>query len=126
MSTNLAAVTPRLSNEWYDRLKFIAQILLPALGALYFALGNIWHWANIEEVVGSIMAVDAFLGILLGINSSVYNSEPTPTDGKILVNDTGDGLVLKFLPTKNPSAMVAQSMLTFEVVHSTSTPEENA
>lgn len=32
----------KLSNETYDILKYIAQILLPALGTLYFAIANIW------------------------------------------------------------------------------------
>ena len=62
----------KLSNSWYDRLKFIAQILLPALGTLYFALARIWGFPYAEEIVGTITAVDAFLGVLLGISSAQY------------------------------------------------------
>lgn len=63
----------RLSNEVYDILKFIAQIVLPAAGTLYFALASIWNWPYGEQIVGTITAVDAFLGALLGISTAAYN-----------------------------------------------------
>ena len=62
-----------MSNRVYDVLKWIAQILLPALGTLYFALAGIWNFPYAEEVVGTISAVDTFLGIILGISSINYN-----------------------------------------------------
>lgn len=64
-----------MSNKVYDILKFIAQILLPALGTLYFALVNIWNLPYGEEIVGSITAIDTFLGALLGISSMKYNEK---------------------------------------------------
>ena len=65
----------KLSNSWYDRLKFIAQILLPALGTLYFALAGIWGFPYGEQIVGTITAIDTFLGALLGISTYQYNKE---------------------------------------------------
>ena len=65
----------KLSNEVYDILKFIAQIVLPAAGTLYFALAGIWGWPYGEQIVGTITAVDAFLGTLLGISTAAYNKE---------------------------------------------------
>lgn len=62
----------KLSDNAYDILKFIAQILLPALGTLYFALAKIWGFPYAAEIVGSISAVDAFLGAVLGISSASY------------------------------------------------------
>lgn len=62
-----------MSNKVYDILKFIAQIFLPALGTLYFALATIWGLPYGEQIVGTITAVDAFLGALLGISTSIYN-----------------------------------------------------
>lgn len=62
----------KLSNDAYDVLKWIAQILLPAIGTLYFALANIWGFPCAEQVVGTITAIDAFLGVLLGISTDVY------------------------------------------------------
>ena len=64
-----------MSNKTDDILKWIAQILLPALGTLYFALSKIWGLPLATEIVGTIAAVDTFLGALLGISSSKYNKE---------------------------------------------------
>lgn len=61
-----------MSNKTYDILKYIAQIVLPALGTLYFALASIWSLPYGEEVVGTITAIDAFLGALLKLSSNSY------------------------------------------------------
>ena len=65
----------KISNQAYDVLKFIAQILLPALGTFYFALAQIWNLPLAEEIVGTITAVDALLGALLGISTAQYNKD---------------------------------------------------
>lgn len=64
-----------MSNKVYDVLKWIAQILLPALGTLYFALAGIWNFPYAEAIVGTITAVDTFLGIILGISTIQYNKK---------------------------------------------------
>lgn len=61
-----------MSNKVYDVLKWIAQIVLPAIGTLYFALAQIWGFPYAEEIVGTITAIDAFLGVLLGISTAQY------------------------------------------------------
>lgn len=65
----------KMTNKTYDILKFLAQIILPAAGTLYFALANIWGLPLGEEVVGTITAVDAFLGAILGISTAQYNKD---------------------------------------------------
>ena len=65
----------KLTNKTYDTLKSIAQIVLPAAGTLYFALASIWGLPYGEEIVGTITAVDTFLGVLLGVSTSQYNKE---------------------------------------------------
>lgn len=65
----------KLTNEVYDILKWIAQYLLPALGTLYFALSGIWGLPYGEEVVGTITAIDTFLGVILGLASNAYAAE---------------------------------------------------
>ena len=62
-----------MSNETYDILKKIAQVWLPAIGTLYFALARIWNLPFAEEIVGSLTALDAFLGAILGISTAIYN-----------------------------------------------------
>lgn len=61
-----------MSNTVYDILKFIAQIVLPALATLYFALSGIWGFPYGEQIVGTIAAIDAFLGAILGISTKKY------------------------------------------------------
>ena len=63
----------KLSNKMYDTLKWIAMYLLPAAGTLYFALAGIWNLPYGEEIVGTITAVDTFLGVILGISTVQYN-----------------------------------------------------
>lgn len=65
----------KLSNKTYDVLKWIAQYLLPAAGTLYFALAGIWGLPYGEQIVGTITAVDTFLGVILGISASSYKKE---------------------------------------------------
>ena len=62
-----------MSNKVYDILKWIALFLLPAIGTLYFALAGIWGFPYGEQVVGTITAVDTFLGVVLGISTAQYN-----------------------------------------------------
>ena len=65
----------KISNKVYDVLKYIAQIALPALATLYFALAKVWNLPYSEQVVGTISAVDIFLGALLQISTVKYNKE---------------------------------------------------
>lgn len=65
----------KMANKTYDVLKYIAQIVLPAIGTLYFALANIWGLPYGEQIVGTITAVDAFLGALLGISTAAYKKD---------------------------------------------------
>ena len=62
-----------MSNKVYNVLKWIAMLLLPALGTLYFALAGIWGLPYGEQIVGTITAIDTFLGVILGISTTQYN-----------------------------------------------------
>jgi len=63
----------KMTNKIYDVLKYIALIVLPALGTLYFALAGIWGLPYGEQVVGTITAIDTCLGALLGLSAYKYN-----------------------------------------------------
>ena len=65
----------KMSNKVYDILKWIAMLLLPALGTLYFALSEIWSLPYGNEIVGTITSLDAFLGAVLGISNANYSKE---------------------------------------------------
>lgn len=69
-----------LKDKTYDILKWIAQLLLPALGTLYFALAGIWGFPYGEQIVGTITAIDTFLGVILGISTAQYKKENAPAN----------------------------------------------
>lgn len=75
----------------YDVLKFIAQIVLPAFGTLYFALAAIWGLPKADEVVKTVIAVDAFLGALLQLSSTAYKRSDAAYDGDLVVTEKPGG-----------------------------------
>lgn len=64
-----------MSNKIYNILKWVCLIALPAVSTLYFALAGIWGFPYGEQIVGTISAIDAFLGCLLGISTVSYNKK---------------------------------------------------
>lgn len=75
-----------MKNKMYDRAKWVAQVGLPTLGSLYFALSGIWHFPDVEQVVGTITIVDLALGGLLHVSTKGYN------DGQLnVITDPSDG-----------------------------------
>jgi hypothetical protein len=62
----------KMSNKVYDVLKWIAMVVLPAIGTLYFALAGIWGFPYGEQIVGTIVAVETFLGTVLQISNVQY------------------------------------------------------
>lgn len=108
----------QLSNSSYDKWKYTAQIILPGLGTLYFALSQIWGsdvFPAPAEVVGSITAVDAFLGLLLGLSNRNYKND---TDGYLdsegVDPDTGHP-DLKLVITKMPQDLLDKDVVRLKV-----------
>lgn len=62
-----------MNDKIYDVLKWVAQYLLPALATLYFAIAQVWGLPYGEQIVGTITAIDTFLGVILGISTVQYN-----------------------------------------------------
>lgn len=89
MQSTTEASSPVISNKMYDRLKFVAQVLLPAVAALYFGLAQIWGLPNGEQVVGTITVIDTFLGAVLLLSAKQYNNSDFKYDGalKIITTD---------------------------------------
>ena len=62
----------KMSSKVYDVLKWITMVVLPAIGTLYFALAGIWGLPYGEQVVGTIVAVETFIGTVLQISNAQY------------------------------------------------------
>lgn len=74
-----------LPSNVYDKLKPVAQIWLPALAVFYASIGALWGLPRVDEVVGTIVALDLLLGTVLGISSAQYNKSDARFDGAIVV-----------------------------------------
>lgn len=79
------------TNALYDKLKYISLVLLPAVGALYFGLGQIWGFPEIEKVVGSIAIIDTFIGVLLDKSTKKYYQTGANFDGEVIVQPEDGG-----------------------------------
>lgn len=64
-----------MSNKVYDILKWIALVVLPALATFYFTLSLIWGLPYGKEIEGTIIAIDTFLGVILGISNAQYKKK---------------------------------------------------
>ena len=100
----------KLTNKAYDVLKWIATYFLPAVGTLYFALARIWNFPYGEEIVGSITAVDAFLGAILGISSSSYKG-----DGEIIFDTASDDSAIVLDDVEDVRELAEKGMITLKV-----------
>ena len=63
----------QLNNKVYDMLKWVCLIVLPAAGTLYTAVASAWGLPYAPQIVKTIVAVEAFLGALLGVSTAQYN-----------------------------------------------------
>ncbi len=64
-----------MREDIYKILAYIQRIILPAIAALYAALAGIWGFPYAEAIVGTIAAVDVFMGAVLQIDSNKYFSD---------------------------------------------------
>jgi hypothetical protein len=78
---NLVKLAGDFTNTWimstqvYDILTWVAQIFLPAAATLYAALSGVWGLPYAEQVVGTIVAIDTFLGLLLGFSTAEFHKK---------------------------------------------------
>lgn len=99
----------------YNKLKFITQILLPAIGTFYVTIAAILSLPYANQVGGIILAIVTFLGTLLGISTKAYNNSTLKYDGAMVVtNDPEAGLSMKFA-SFDPQLLISKSELTFKV-----------
>lgn len=105
-----------LSQGQYDFLKALAQYILPAAGVLYFALASIWGLPAAEQVVGTIVAVDAFLGAILGISKNSYEKSDAKYDGELVVSESdGSRDLFSFEPAGDLNDLPGKKEVVFKV-----------
>lgn len=106
---------PIKTNRLYDSLKFIALVFLPALGTLYFALAGYWNLPNAEQIVGSITAVDAFLGLILHLNTKAYNSSDAKYGGTIDIEQVENKKIYSLNLNSDPDDLDTKDQVIFRI-----------
>src|SRR6059058_4226455 len=109
-----------LNPKTYDRLKFLALVVLPALATLYFALAGIWHLPAAEQIIGTIAAIDTFLGAVLHLSSNSYKTSNARFGGEIQVGTTPSGGKSYTLALNDdPQNLDERGEVTFKIVRPT-------
>lgn len=105
-----------LPNKVYNFLKLVALILLPAVSTLYFMLGETWEWDNVTQVIGTIAAIQVFLGAILGISTRAYNKSDARFDGDFIETENEDGNKTFLLDLRSdPEELPTKKQITFKV-----------
>jgi hypothetical protein len=110
-----------IKNPTYDKLKFCAQVLLPALGTLYFTVAGIWNLPAAEQIVGTIVAIDTFLGVALQLSANSYKANQADItqdriQGGILnITETGDTKLFSLELGEDPVIFEDKKEVVFKV-----------
>lgn len=102
---------PWLSDKAYVILEWVARVLLPSLATLYLALATLWHFPYGPEVVGTIVALDTFLGVFIGMAQRSYDASDAKFNGSITVTPTDGGTALSGLVLDKDPAELQQLVL---------------
>jgi hypothetical protein len=105
-----------LSEKWYNILKWITQIVLPAAATFYLTIGSLWNLAEPEKVAATIVAVDTFLGVALMLTTNAYNKSDAKFDGAIEIQEAERGTKLYSLNLNDdPSVLDGKNEVVFKV-----------
>lgn len=103
-----------ITGKRYDWLKWCAQLLLPALGTLYYILATIFGFGETANVVGTIMAVDLLLGVFLNISQVKYGKHVG--HGDLVVEEAETGETSMRLELDNtPEELASKQEIRFKV-----------
>ena len=63
-----------MSNKTYDFIRFLSEIAISAIGALYYAIASIWGLPYGDQIVATCAALSTFLGIFTEWQRTKYNN----------------------------------------------------
>lgn len=72
-----------IPSKYYNVLKWLTLIFLPAVNTAIFTLGQVWGFDNVAQIVGTIAAINTLLGVSIGISTAQYNASDEKYDGTI-------------------------------------------
>lgn len=117
-----------VSSTFYDVVKYIALVVLPAVNVLYLGLAGYWDWPNTTAVAGTIALVDTFLGALIKQQSGKYQKaveqetaekeaerENAVLDGDLIVSEAEGPYVALNVPPHDPGGIANKDEVRFKV-----------
>ena len=106
-----------MSDQLFKTLEYITRVVLPAVATLYAGLGALWGFPNVTAVVGTIVAVDTFLGVLLGFAMRAYDASDAKYVGVInpTQNEAGNTMLTLDMGNSDPLSIIGKHEVTFKV-----------
>ena len=105
-----------LPNKLYDVFRYLSLVLLPAVSTLYFTLSSLWGLPSTEQVIGSIAAIEIFIGVLLKISSVGYKKAGLEYGGKIIISKSDNGNKVYSLELNtSPDSLDTLKLVTFKI-----------
>lgn len=99
-----------LSDKWYNRVVQGATLVLPAIQTFYVALALVWGLPYVEQVGGTLAAVNGLLGAIALVAKKIYNASGAGFDGVIIIDEDDEGQQVRL------SAQVQDALATKDVV----------
>lgn len=114
--TNEAKAGGFLNDKQYNAAKYLSIVVLPAIGTLYFAIAQIWGLPHGEQVLGTILAIEAFLGVCLGVSTNQYEKSGAKYSGDINIVEAPSGQKsAQFSFDEHPTTLADKDEATFKV-----------
>ena len=70
-----------MSNKIYDILKWVALVMLDAVGLFYQTLAEIWSLPYGDNVLKTCVALSVLIGTLIGVSGTQYNRTDNESRG---------------------------------------------
>jgi hypothetical protein len=109
------AAKPSLGNFSYDVLQNLTRVILPGLSALYAALGAIWGFPNVEQIVGTVAALNVFLGLVATVSHKNYVKANSGFDGQVLTTTDDEGTSFRLVLETPLDEAVKNGQVVFKV-----------
>lgn len=105
-----------LSDNFYSVGKKVVQVILPAIGSLYFGLSSIWGFPYTEKILGTLALIETFLGIVLGLSSIQFDKSGALYDGTMVITKPENGPRLFSMEIEgDPVELIDKKSVTFKV-----------
>lgn len=104
-----------LTDRQYTILKWVVGIVIPAIGTLYFGVAKIWNLPAGEQILGTLIVTQAFLGALLGISTKRYMDSDARFDGTLTTTETPTKKIVSVETNLHPNELAKKDEVILKV-----------